>query len=103
MIDKVFQVNPNAVLVIKSAIPVGYTRSLYLLYANRGIKLFNLLFAPEFLRENKALYDILYPSRFIVGYPKIIDKPEFSEENTAINTVADVNYLEQKVHQFSNC
>ena len=88
-------------MVIKSTIPVGYTRSLYLRYANRGIKRFNLLFAPEFLRESKALYDNLYPSRIIVGYPKIIDKPEFSEENTAINAVADVNFLEQKAHQFS--
>ena len=101
VIDKVLQVNPNAVMVIKSTIPVGYTRSLYLRYANRGVKRFNLLFAPEFLRESKALYDNLYPSRIIVGYPKIIEKLEFSEENAAINAVANVNYLEQKAHQFS--
>ena len=71
-------------MVIKSTIPVGYTRNLYLKYAKKGVKKFNLLFSPEFLRESKALYDNLYPSRIIVGYPKIIDRPEFAEENEAI-------------------
>ena len=81
VIDLVLEVNPDAVMVIKSTIPVGYTRSLYLKYAKKGVKKFNLLFSPEFLRESKALYDNLYPSRIIVGYPKIIDRLEFAEEN----------------------
>ena len=81
VIDLVLEVNPDAVMVIKSTIPVGYTRSLYLKYAKKGVKKFNLLFSPEFLRESKALYDNLYPSRIIVGYPKIIERPEFAEEN----------------------
>jgi len=102
VIDKVLQVNPNAVMVIKSTIPVGYTRSLYVRYANKGVKRFNLLFAPEFLRESKALYDNLYPSRIIVGVPKIIDRPEFAEENEAILKVTDVNYLQQKAHGLSD-
>ena len=102
VIDKVLQVNPNAVMVIKSTIPVGYTRSLYVRYANKGVKRFNLLFAPEFLRESKALYDNLYPSRIIVGVPKIIDRPEFAEENEAILKVTDVDYLQQKAHELSD-
>ena len=102
VIEKVLQVNPNAVMVIKSTIPVGYTRSLYVRYANKGVKRFNLLFAPEFLRESKALFDNLYPSRIIVGYPKIIDRPEFEEENKAILKVTDVNYLKQKALEFSD-
>lgn len=102
VIDKVIQVNPDAVMVIKSTIPVGYTRGLYVRYAQKGVKRFNLLFAPEFLRESKALYDNLYPSRIIVGYPKIIDRPEFAKENEAILAVSDVNFLEQKAHQFSD-
>ena len=102
VIDKVLQVNPNAVMVIKSTIPVGYTRSLYVRYANKGVKRFNLLFAPEFLRESKALYDNLYPSRIIVGVPKIIDRPEFAEENEAILKVTDVAYLQQKAHELSD-
>ena len=84
VIDLVLEVNPDAVMVIKSTIPVGYTRNLYLKYAKKGIKKFNLLFSPEFLRESKALDDNLYPSRIIVGYPKIIERPEFAEENEAI-------------------
>ena len=69
VIDLVLSVNPDAVMVIKSTIPVGYTRGLYVKYAAKGVKKFNLLFSPEFLRESKALYDNLYPSRIIVGYP----------------------------------
>lgn len=102
VIEKVLQVNPNAVMVIKSTIPVGYTRSLYFRYAKKGVKRFNLLFAPEFLRESKALFDNLYPSRIIVGYPKIIDRPEFEEENKAILKVTDVNNLKQKALEFSD-
>ena len=82
VIDLVLEVNPDAVMVIKSTIPVGYTRNLYVKYAQKGVKKFNLLFSPEFLRESKALYDNLDPSRIIVGYPKIIDRPEFAEENS---------------------
>lgn len=74
VIDLVLSVNPHAVMVIKSTIPVGYCRSLYLKYVNKGIESFNLLFSPEFLRESKALYDNLYPSRIIVGYPKLIGR-----------------------------
>ena len=80
VIDLVLKVNPDAVMVIKSTIPVGYTRNLYVQYAAKSVKKFNLLFSPEFLRESKALYDNLYPSRIIVGSPKIIDRPEFEEE-----------------------
>ena len=72
VIDLVLSVNPDAIMVIKSTIPVGYCRSLYIKYAAKGVKKFNLLFSPEFLRESKALYDNLYPSRIIVGYPKEI-------------------------------
>ena len=101
VIDLVLEVNPNAVMVIKSTIPVGYTRSLYLKYAKKGVKKFNLLFSPEFLRESKALYDNLYPSRIIVGYPKIIDRPEFAEENEAINSVTDVEMLKEAAKTFA--
>jgi len=95
VIDLVLSVNPDAVMVIKSTIPVGYTRSLYVKYAQKGVKQFNLLFSPEFLRESKALYDNLYPSRIIVGYPKIIDSPEFAEENEAIQKVTDVEKMKE--------
>ena len=101
VIDLVLDVNPDAVMVIKSTIPVGYTRSLYLKYAQKGAKKFNLLFSPEFLRESKALYDNLYPSRIIVGYPKIIERPEFAEENKAINAVTDVAMLKEAAKTFA--
>ena len=96
VIDLVLRVNPDAVMVIKSTIPVGYTRSLYVKYALKFLlnpelknKRFNLLFSPEFLRESKALYDNLYPSRIIVGYPKHINSPEFDEENAAIDAIGN--------------
>ena len=98
VIDLVLSVNPDAVMVIKSTIPVGYTRSLYVKYAAKGVKKFNLLFSPEFLRESKALYDNLYPSRIIVGYPKQIDG--FDEENEAICKVVSVD-LKEKARTFA--
>ena len=101
VIDLVLEVNPDAVMVIKSTIPVGYTRSLYLKYAKKGVKKSNLLFSPEFLRESKALYDNLYPSRIIVGYPKIIDRSEFAEENEAIRSVTDVEMLKEAAKTFA--
>ena len=99
VIDLVLSVNPDAVMVIKSTIPVGYTRSLYVKYAAKGVKKFNLLFSPEFLRESKALYDNLYPSRIIVGYPKQIEG--FDEENEAIKKVVSVD-LEEKARVFAS-
>ena len=102
VINLVLEVNPDAVMVIKSTIPVGYTRSLYLKYAKKGVKKFNLLFSPEFLRESKALYDNLYPSRIIVGYPKLIDRPEFAEENEAIKSVTDVEMLKEAAKTFAD-
>lgn len=101
VIDLVLSVNPKAVMVIKSTIPVGYCRSLYLKYAAKGIKEFNLLFFPEFLRESKALYDNLYPSRIIAGIPKIIDDERFAQENAAIMQVADIEKLDKAAHTFA--
>lgn len=100
VIDIVLRVNPNAVMVIKSTIPVGYCRSLYVKYAAKGVTPFNLLFFPEFLRESKALYDNLYPSRIIAGIPKFIDRPEFAEENAAIMDVTDLEKLDAAAHIF---
>ncbi len=101
VIDLVLKVNPDAVMVIKSTIPVGYTRGLYVKYAAKGTKQFNLLFSPEFLRESKALYDNLYPSRIIVGSPKVIDMPMFEEENKAICQLTDVNMMQEKAKEFA--
>ena len=101
VIDLVLSVNPEAVMVIKSTIPVGYCRSLYLRYAAQGVGRLNLLFSPEFLRESKALYDNLYPSRIIVGSPKLIDDPRFEEENRAIRAIADIPALTEGARTFA--
>ncbi|WP_220654268.1 nucleotide sugar dehydrogenase [Bacteroides fragilis] len=101
VIDLVLRVNPDAVMVIKSTIPVGYCRSLYVKYAQRGAKRLNLLFSPEFLRESKALYDNLYPSRIIVGSPKMMNGSCFDAENQAIRAVTDVPMLVQAAKTFA--
>ena len=105
VIDLVLEVNPEATMIIKSTIPVGYCRSLYVKYAKKfkekgwdTTRKFRLLFSPEFLRESKALYDNLYPSRIIVGYPKMIER--FDEENEAIKAIAG-NHLEEAAHKFA--
>lgn len=108
VIDLVLEVNPDAIMIIKSTIPVGYCRSLYVKYAFRFLteerlrgKKFNLLFSPEFLRESKALYDNLYPSRIIVGIPKVIDREQFAGENKAIEMIADIPALERAANTFA--
>ncbi len=101
VIDMVLDVNSDAVIVVKSTIPVGYCRSLYMKYAARGVRRLNLLFSPEFLRESKALYDNLYPSRIIVGIPKHIDGEDHSAENEAIAKTADIAFLRQKAGEFA--
>ena len=101
VIDLVLSVNPDAIMVIKSTIPVGYCRSLYVKYAQRGVKQLNLLFSPEFLRESKALYDNLYPSRIIVGVPKMMNGNQFDAENEAIRTIANLPMLEQAAKTFA--
>lgn len=101
VIDLVLSENPDAVMVIKSTIPVGYCRSLYQRYADRGVKHFNLLFFPEFLRESKALYDNLYPSRIIAGIPKLMEGREYVSENEAIQKVTDIEKLTEAAHTFA--
>ena len=109
VINLVLSVNPDAVMVIKSTIPVGYCRSLYAKYATKFLtderlkgKKFNLLFSPEFLRESKALYDNLYPSRIIVGVPKVIEKNGFDTENSAIKAIANISFLSEAANTFAN-
>src|SRR5574344_688185 len=99
VIDLVLEVNPDATMIIKSTIPVGYCRSLYVKYAVMGAEKLNLLFSPEFLRESKALYDNLYPSRIIVGYPKIMKGME--EENNAIQKLTDVEDMKEAAKTFA--
>ena len=102
VIDMVIEVNPEATIIIKSTVPVGYCRSLYVRYAARGVERLNLLFAPEFLRESMALYDNLYPSRIIIGCPKQIDGKEYSEENIAIARLADSSRLDTDARHFAS-
>lgn len=102
VIDLVLRVNPDAVMVIKSTVPVGYTRSLYLKYAARGVRKLNLLFSPEFLRESKALYDNLYPSRIIVGVPTVNGRPESRDEYAAIKLLADTDRLADNAREFAS-
>ena len=101
VIERVLSVNPAATMVIKSTVPVGYSRSLYAKYASRGVERLNLLFSPEFLRESRALEDNLYPSRIIVGIPRTIEGEAFEAENEAIRTIADVEHLEHEAATFA--
>ncbi|MBD5352888.1 MAG: nucleotide sugar dehydrogenase [Bacteroides sp.] len=102
VIDLAISVNPSVVMVIKSTIPVGYCRSLYVKYARRGVKEFNLLFFPEFLRESKALYDNLYPSRIIAGVPKIIPGKVYDEENEAIMKLTNPEEIRHDAEVFAS-
>lgn len=102
VIDSVLRVNPQATMIIKSTVPVGYCRSLYAKYAAKGVSRLNLLFSPEFLRESKALYDNLYPSRIILGVPKVIADDRFDEENEAIKRLADLPHLQQQAKIFAS-
>ncbi|MCH5235427.1 MAG: nucleotide sugar dehydrogenase [Muribaculaceae bacterium] len=101
VIDTVTKLNPKAIIIIKSTIPVGFCRSVYRKYYEKGVKRLNLLFSPEFLRESKALYDNLYPSRIIIGIPKLIEKEEFSQENKAIEAIADLPLLKEAAVTFA--
>ena len=101
VIERVLSVNPTATMVIKSTIPVGYSRSLYAKYAARGVERLNLLFSPEFLRESRALEDNLYPSRIIVGIPRTIEGDAFEHENEAIRKIADIAHLEHEAEIFA--
>ena len=101
VIERVLKVNPAATMVIKSTVPVGYSRSLYTKYAAQGVERLNLLFSPEFLRESRALEDNLFPSRIIVGIPRTIEGEAFEAENEAIGKIADIAHLEQEAETFA--
>ncbi len=102
VIDMVLEVNPEAVIVIKSTIPVGYSRSLYGKYARAGIRRLNLLFSPEFLRESRALEDNLHPSRIIVGIPKLLEGEQYEADNEAIAALADFEFLREQAERFAS-